>query len=124
MSYLTPNETAVNLAVVFTRSGQSRARVSGATIKKASGGSRKVLKSGFIRPLRSSLEDLGWGLQELESGGYAAISLKSLEAAKPVTMKRYFTDLEKKSVRKGGSNIMAFLQEITPQEDGVDDDDF
>jgi len=123
MSYLTPHETAVNLAVVFARSGQNRARVSGATIKKASGGSRKVLKSGFIRPLRSSLEDLGWGLQELESGGYAAISLKSLEAAKPVTVERYLTDGEKKRVRKGCPDITAFLQEIAPQEDEESDDD-
>jgi hypothetical protein len=121
--YLTAKQTALVLAVLLKRSGLTRARLSAATIRAASGGLRRNLRSAFIRDLRSALEDHSWGLHELDIGGYAAVSMKSLEAAKAVTLKRYLTDDERKALKRGDPDLSSFEEELSPPDDENSEDD-
>lgn len=117
----TPYETACILAVILKRSGQARARVSSKTIRLISG--RVHLRSAFVVELIGVLADrFDWILFELAIGGYGAIQSKSVEAAKPVTAKRWLTDDERKAFRRGDTSFADFELEATPEQDQPDDD--
>lgn len=120
--YRTPEETACLLAVILNRSGQSRARVSTKTIKVL--GRRKNLRSAFVVSLTTAMADRHeWLLSELDSGGFGAVQAKALEAAKPVTGKRYLTDDERKMLRRDDADLSAFESEAMGQQDVPDEDD-
>lgn len=92
-------ETAILLALLFKNAGHNRARISKLTFKKISG--RKTVRSSFVVKVSQSLsEDYGLYLIELESGGFGMVPAKSMEAAKPITAKKYLpgiiTEINKK----------------------------
>ena len=114
-------QTAILLAVVLNRSAQPRARVSTKTIKML--GTRKHLRRAFVAELTDTLAEYSWTLSEIDSGGYAAIRTKALEAAKPVTAKRWLTDDERRALRRGKANWSAFEKEAAPEQEQPDEDE-
>ena len=89
MTYLTtPHDTAVLLAVLLTRSGQSRARFSDKTLKLL-GGRRHLHRSSFVKEVTEALaENHGWHMTPLTNGGYGAVRETVLMAGKTVTTRR------------------------------------
>ncbi len=118
----TVEETALLIAVILNRSGQNRARISAKTIKLLA--RRSHLRSAFVVELIATLADRHeWIMFELAIGGYGAVQAKALEAAKPVTAKRWLTDEERKALRTGDTDWEAFEEEATPDQDQADDED-
>lgn len=121
-SYRTPYEAALLLAVLLGRSGQTRARVSAKTLKLLA--KRANLRTAFVIEMMAALaNDFGWLMTDLASGGYGVIQAKTLEAAKPVTVKKLMTEDERKALRRGQIDLAAFEQEVSPDTEGLDDDD-
>lgn len=119
--YPTSAQTALMLALVLNRSEQSRARVSAKTIKVLA--KRSILRSAFVIELTTYLSDYGWIFFELASGGYGAVQTKALEAAKPVTAKRYLQDKEKESLRNGVMDFDKLERELMTELDEPTVDD-
>jgi hypothetical protein len=118
----TVQQTAMVLATILNRSAQNRARVSARTIKKL--GARKHLRRAFVAELTDTLAEYSWTLSEIDSGGYAAIQTKALEAAKPVTARRWLKDDERRALRHNEADWSAFEKEASPeQEHLVEDED-
>lgn len=86
----TAYQTAILLAVMLKRSGNSRVRVSQTTLKKLSG--RERLRAAFVMDISGEMSDLGVYFLELDNGAFALVSSKSLEGAKTATAKRYLQD--------------------------------
>lgn len=120
--YPTAEETAATLALILKRSGQTRARLSGQTIRKVA--RRSTLRSAFVVELIDALASgYDWLLVELASGGFGAVQAKALEAAKPVTGKKYLTADERKKVDRGEVDYDVFHQEVVGDtEDQIDDE--
>jgi hypothetical protein len=117
----TARETAILLAVILNRSGHTRARISGKTIKLLA--LRQNLRSAFVVEVVAEIAEFGWILFELGSGGFGAVQAKTLEAAKSVTAKRLLTDDERKASRRDNIDWVAFeLEARPPQEDSTDDE--
>jgi hypothetical protein len=118
-------DTAALLATLLKRSGQSRARVSALTIKNLA--TRKNLRIAFVADLFEEMTEYSWILFELETGGYGAVQAKALEAAKSVTVKRYFTEKERKELMNGTLDIEEFYNEAAPdgdeEEEGQSDEE-
>ncbi len=114
----TSAETAILLAAILNRSGQTRARVSVKTIKLLS--QRKHLRSAFLIEIIEALAEHSWILFEIGTGGCGAIKASSLEAAKPVTAKRFLSDAERKML-KGSEMDWSELQQDASPEQGDDD---
>jgi hypothetical protein len=115
-------QTAILLAVILNRSGQPRARVSAKTIKML--GARRHLRRAFVSELTDSIAEYSWTLSEIDSGGYAAIRTKALESAKPVTAKRWLTDEERRTLKRGKANWSTFETEAAPElEESEEDED-
>src|SRR6202035_2400474 len=91
-------QTATLLAAILNRSGQARGRVSVKTIKTLA--TRRHLRRAFAAELTDTLAEYSWTLTEIDSGGYAAVRTKTLEAAKPVTAKRWLTDDERRALKR------------------------
>ena len=104
-------ETAMLLATILNRSGHSRARVSVKTIRKLA--TRRHLRRAFAGELTDALAEYSWTLTEIDSGGYAALRTKTLEAAKPVTAKRWLSDDEWKALERGTIKLSVFEKEAT-----------
>lgn len=109
--YPTAEETAATLALMLKRSGQTRARLSGLTVRKAAG--RSTLRSAFVVELIDALANgYDWLLVELSSGGFGAVQAKALEAAKPVTGKKYLSQEERQSIDRGEADYESFHREV------------
>jgi hypothetical protein len=76
---------------MLKRSGQARARVSEATIRRIS--QRRHIRAAFVGILLQHLSDLGLNMSELDRGGYGLIRASVLEGAPPVTAKKYIKDV-------------------------------
>jgi len=81
------------------------------------------LRRAFVAELVDALAEYSWTLTEIDSGGYAAVRTKTLEAAKPVTAKRWLTDEERRKLRRGEANWAVFEEEVAPDQQPIDDDD-
>ena len=114
-------DSAILLAVILNRSGLTRARVSGATIKYVA--LRRNLRSAFVIEVIDALAEYHWTLFELNGGGYGAVRTKTLEAAKSVTAKRLLTDDERKGLRNGKLKPAALEKEANPEQDEPDEDE-
>lgn len=120
--YPTPAESAAVLAALLKRSGQSRARLSGTTIRKVA--RRKTLRSAFVVELTDAMADgYDWLLVELSSGGFGAVQAKALEAAKSVTGAKYLSADERRQISKGSADYREYHQEAVGDEEEVDDID-
>jgi hypothetical protein len=114
-------QAAILLAIILNRSGQPRARVSAKTIKFI--GERRHLRIAFLEQLTDTLAEYGWTLSEIDSGGYAAIRTKALEAAKPVTAKRWLTDDERRALKNGKAKWPHFEKEAARAQAPLGDDE-
>ncbi|MDR3557147.1 MAG: hypothetical protein P4L55_20530 [Syntrophobacteraceae bacterium] len=115
-------QTAILLAAILNRSKQTRARVSAKTIKIL--GRRKHLRRAFVAELTDALAEYYWILFEIDSGGYGAVQTKTLEAAKPVTAKRWLLDEERRDLKRDKTEVWSALEkEATPEEEHADDDE-
>ena len=121
--YPSANQTAAVIAAMLKRSGQSRARLSTATIKKIA--RRKSLRSTFVVYLSDALADsYDWQIIELASGGFGAIQGKALEAAKAVTGNRYLSETERKMLVRGTADYEEYHREaVVDAEEGEEEDE-
>ena len=118
---ITAHQTAILLAVILNRSEQSRARVSAKTIKLLA--IRRNLRSAFVLELITEIAEFGWILFEISSGGFGAVQAKTLEAAKPVTAKRFLTDEERRDLRQGTITPETFERYLkSSDEEAVDEE--
>lgn len=111
-------ETAYLLAVIFKRSGSTRARVSDKTLKLL--GYREKLRGSFAERVKEHLSDLGMAFIELETGGYGLMPSKALEAAKAITAKKWMTEDELDRLRNGKPFDINQLWSEFDEDDGVD----
>lgn len=114
-------QAAILLALILNRSGQPRARVSAKTIKFV--GDRRHLRTAFLAQLTDLLAEFSWTLSEIDSGGYAAIRTKALEAAKPATAKRWLTEDERRALKNGKAKWADLEKEATLSQESVGDDE-
>ena len=120
--YPTAAETAATIALILKRSGQSRARLSGQTVRKVA--QRTTLRSAFVVELTDALaSSYDWLLVELSTGGFGAVQAKALEAAKPVTGKKYLTADERRSIDCGEADYDVFHNEVIGEIDEQTDDE-
>ncbi len=113
----TAEETALVIAVIFKRSGQTRARMGANTIRLASG--RAHLRGAFMTLLVDALAQYGVGIIELATGGFGLIQTKALEAAKSVTARKQLSEDEKERLRTGRNlQYTDFEDELGTDEDG------
>ncbi len=121
--YRTAHQTAIGIAFILKRSGQSRARLSEKTIRRVS--RRKRLRGAFVLDVTTSLADFGWSLCELGSGGYGVIQTKSLEAAKPVLASKFLDENERKALLRADFDFDEWESEagIEDQDEETDDTD-
>lgn len=118
----TVEQSAQLVAVVLNRSAQSRARLSAKTIKLLA--RRSHLRSAFVVDLTTMLADRHeWIMFELASGGFGAVQSRALEAAKPVTAKRLFTERERRDLRLGRADWEALADEAAALQEIPDDED-
>ncbi|MDY4311191.1 hypothetical protein D3C76_1314140 [compost metagenome] len=112
-------ETAVLLALLFKNAEMNRARVSKLTFKKISG--RKNVRSAFVVDVTEKLSNnYGLYLIELDSGGFGMVPAKSLEAAKPITAKKFLPGIINE-LRKGEPLDFAELEEELMEGEEGDD---
>ena len=96
-------------------------RISAKTIKFL--GDRRLFRRAFIADLTDVLAEYSWTLSELDSGGYAAIRTKALEAAKPVTAKKLLTSDERSKMRLGKEIWTEFESEISSEREQPDEEE-
>lgn len=116
----TPHQTAILLAVILNRSGQNRARLSGKTIKIL--GQRRNLRQAFSTQVIDALIEYGWALFET-GGGYSAVRISTLDAAKPVTAKNGLSKQERDALREGNADWSSFEEEATGDLGRPDDEE-
>lgn len=117
----TSNDSALLIALLFKRSGKTRARLSTATVKRLS--KRKHLRVAFIEKLVQDLDDLGIIFLEVERGGYGVISSSALNGAPAITAKKYLKeDLTK--LNRGEIDFDDIFFELDPEQDVDEDDDY
>lgn len=117
----TPQDTALLIVGIFHRSGERRARVSQLTLRLLGG--RKHLRSAFIVAVCEILAmDFDLIMVELASGAFGIMQTKPLEGAKPITAKRWLSEEELHSVKRGVPNFRMFRKEIAAHESDAADD--
>ena len=119
-----PDDTAVLLAVLLTRSGQTRARFSTKTLRLLA--RRKRLgRDSFVRYVTDSLADNhGWFMTPLSTGGYGAAKETAIAAGKTVTPRRLLTDEERHKLKRGKlseDDWTAFYKDL-PEEEPLEDE--
>lgn len=117
----TSRESALLLALLFKRSEKTRVRLSTVTVKKLS--KRKHLRTAFIEKLTDQLDDIGLVLIELERGGFGLIPASALNGAPSVTAKKYLIE-DLKKLRSGKLTFDDILNELAPEVDADDDEDY
>ena len=106
-------QTALLLATVLNRSRQTRARISTKTIKILA--NRRYMRSSFVKELIDALADRhDWILVELASGGFGAVLARTLEAARPIVTKKFFTDEEAEGLKTGDIDWVYLEEEAFP----------
>lgn len=118
---LTATQAALLLAIMVTRSEQTRARVSAKTLKVIS--HRERLHSSFVQDVRDDLEvNYRLIMFEIDSGGYGIVAAKAVEAAKPLTAKKWISEVERSSIRNGIVDWERLEAEIPNDIDQPEDD--
>lgn len=115
---INPRESALLLALLFKRSGKTRARVSVLTVKKLS--QRKTLRTAFLEQLTNELDDLGIVLIELERGGFGLLSSTALNGAPAITATQYLKE-DLKNLRAKKIDFDDILLELAPEVDEDED---
>jgi hypothetical protein len=116
--YPEPRQVALLLAVMITRAGKTRARISEKTIRVIS--SRTTLRDAFVGNVRVWLEEFGVQMVRLERGGFALIAIEALEGA-PVILARNFIGNERRQLLSGDLDEDALYGELGIGRDSEDD---
>jgi|EBPBio282013_DNA_FD.fasta_scaffold147001_1 hypothetical protein len=93
--YPSAETVALRLAVLLKRLDKTRARVSEKTFGILS--RRKTFREAFIVGVRDATEDLGVLLVRLDRGGFALITISSLDGAPTAQVKNLMPDFKKLS---------------------------
>ncbi len=119
----TVRDTAVLLAVMMRRSGRTCARVSEETMKLIS--MRERLNAVFVTNLTHELAERGWSLSEIGTADFGLVRTETLEAARAVTVKKWFTEDERRAMQHGDENWGQLYEEaeIFPDEQPEGDGD-
>lgn len=97
--YHTPLETAKLLLQVLLRFGKTRARCGRNNMKRLA--RREMLRHRFLTELESSLEDFGWKMFELDSGGFGFVKITAIEGAGRLNMNELLTPEERGAIDEG-----------------------
>ena len=116
--YPDPRLVALLLAVMMSRAGKTRARISEKTIRVIA--SRTILRDAFIGSVRVWLEEFGVQMVRLQRGGFALVSIDALEGA-PVILARNFISKERYEMLRGDLDEKALCDELGISRDGEDD---
>jgi hypothetical protein len=116
----TAEETAILLAFLLKRSGETRVRVSEKTIRRVS--QRSYIRTAFVNMLVQHLDDLGLSMMQLERGGYGLIRASVLEGAPTVTAKSHLQDVLKE-LKKNRGYIKTVRDEVERDLASEDDDE-
>ncbi|WP_257285873.1 hypothetical protein [Endozoicomonas sp. SESOKO1] len=108
----TPRESALLLALLYKRSGKTRARVSALTVKRLS--KRQYLRTAFIEQLIIELDHFGIVLIELDRGGFGLISSSALNGAPTIKAKNYLME-DLNRLKKGKIDFNDILYEFNPE---------
>jgi len=109
------------LSLLLLATGQTRARISEKTIRILS--KRQRLRVAFIAELIVVIDDYGWVLVELPSGGFGAVQLTAIEAAKPVTISRFMPEDLRREWRKAAPDFNRLQAEFDAEMGEPDLDD-
>jgi len=116
----TAEESAILLAYLLKRSGETRVRVSEKTIRKVA--QRSYIRTAFVDMLSLHLEDLGLNIMQLERGGYGLIRASVLEGAPTVTAKSLLQDVLRE-LKKNKNHIKTIRDEVEGDVASDDDDE-
>jgi hypothetical protein len=116
----TAEETALLLALLIKRSGETRIRVSDKTVRRVA--QRSYIRTAFLSMLSQHLQDLGLNMTELERGGYGLIRASVLEGAPAATAKNYLGDVLSQ-LKKSPSHIEKIRAEIEGDVGSSDEDE-
>ena len=94
--YHSYQETATLIALLLKRFAKTRARVSRRIVKRIA--RREQLRVRFLTMLEVSLEDFGWKMFELESGGFGFVAIRAIEGAERVSAKNLFSFEERDAI--------------------------
>lgn len=119
----TVDQTAILLATLLKRSEQTRIRIGAKTVRVAS--RRTLLRVAFMAPLIETLaQQYGIAMFELDTGGYGLIRMSALEAAKSGTLRRLFSQVERKQLRRNDPALFGeFAQNLEQEELETEDDE-
>ena len=106
----TSAETAILIAIISKRSGQSRIRISGKTLRFVSG--RTTLRSAFLVEVIDKLADMSLTMSELDNGSFGIIETKILEGAKSFTARKMFNEAEIKKIKKNSIDFAPLETEL------------
>lgn len=104
-----PHQTATLLALLLSRSEQSRARVSARTVRKLA--VRRKLRSKFVSDVKDELEMFGVTMSELERGSFGLLRMSVLEGAPCLTAAKYLPDILPK-LRQGNLRFDSIRKEL------------
>jgi hypothetical protein len=83
----TAQETAILAGLLMKRASARRARISEKTIRFLS--KRRTLRTAFLDALTREMDDLGLHMVELDRGGFAVITIDSLDGAPTILAKNH-----------------------------------
>jgi hypothetical protein len=115
----TAEETAVLLAYLLKRSGETRVRVTEKTVRRVS--QRTYIRNAFVNMVVQHLDDLGLVMTELERGGYAVVRASIFEGAPVVTAKSLLQDVLKEL--KKNKALLKSIREEVETDLAADDED-
>lgn len=120
-----PHDTAILLAVLLTRSNQTRARFSDKTLKLL-GGRKHLHRNTFVEQVSEALaENHGWHMTPLIGGGYGAVKETALMGGKGITAKRLLEHEEYRKLRRReltDEDWYAFYEEVLPEDAPFEED--
>jgi len=110
----TAEETAILLALLFTRSKAKRARVSEKTVRHLS--KRTHLRTVFLDKLREALDEIDLHFIELGRGGFGIIPISALDGAQAIMARQYLVE-DLKKLKQGKKGFDDFRAEVTANEE-------
>jgi hypothetical protein len=116
----TAEETAVLLALLFTRAKVKRARVSEKTVRHLS--KRTRLRTVFLDKLREALDEIDLHFIELGRGGFGLIPISALDGAQVIMAKQYLAD-DLKKLKQGKKTFDDFRAEVTADDEGEENEE-
>lgn len=116
---VTAEDTAMLLALMLTRSGKTRGRISDRTLRVIS--RRKQLRDAFRSSVVEWAPEYGFQMHPLERGGYGLLASKTLEGAPPLTAASLIKEEMTTFKRSGTFDYETLYEELGVQFDESDE---